>query len=219
MEKSKKEKIKDWLDNCFVFPNYLIVSPFKGFNEIKENKKGGFWQATFWLLVFSFIVVLKAQYTVFFLNKTNPSVFNGFKLFFITFIPLLVISLSNWAVSTIFSGSGKLKEIYQVLAFSLYPLVVTKLIYLILSHFVAETDITLLKTIDIIGYVMFIFLFFVGLVVVHEYGFFKNILMLLLTVFAFCIIFYIIFLIFLFLQQTTGFLYQFIEEIIFRIRL
>lgn len=214
-----KQKAKDFFYNLIVFPNKLILSPFKGFDDIKENKKGGFWQATIWILLFCFIQVIGAQYTVFFLNPTNHSTFNGVKVFITTLIPLIVLVFSNWAVTTIFSGSGKVKEIYQTLGYALYPLTIIKLIYIISSNFIAQGDITLLKVINGIGYVMFIFLLFVGLVVMHEFGFFKNILMLIATVFAFCVIFYFIFLIFMFLQQTTGFLYQFFEEVIFRIRL
>ncbi len=214
-----KEKIKTWFYNLIVFPNHIIYSPFKNFDNLKDKKNGGFWQATIWILLFAFIEVLARQYTVFFLNNTNYRTFNGVSLFFTILIPLIVFIFANWAVTTIFSGSGTIKEIYQVLGFSLYPLIIFRLIYIIASNFVSKSDLSLLQVVNVIGYLLTFYLIFIGLVVIHEYGLFKNILIVVLTLFAFCVIFFIIFLIFMLLQLTTGFVYQFIEEIIFRAKL
>ena len=214
-----KSSIKKFFYNLIVFPNKLLYSPFKGFDSLKDKKNGGFWQATILLFLFAFIEVLVAQYTVFFLNKTNSLTFNGISLFFTILAPLIIFVFANWAITTIASGSGTIKEIYQVLGYSLYPLIIFKLVYILLSNIVAKSDIALLNVINAIGYLLFVYMLFIGLVVIHEYGFFKNIIIIILSLFAFFVIFFIIFLLFMLMQLTTGFVYQLIEEIIFRIKL
>lgn len=214
---SKKEKAISWFKNLIIYPTSIISSPFKGFQKIKDKEAGGFWQATFWIILYGIIKIFEFQYEPFFLNSNNQKLLNGPLIFVGAVLPIILFIWSNYLTTTLFSGSGKFKEIYQVIGFSLYYVIIVRFFTVLISNYTIKSNLALINVVKIISLVIFGVLSFIGLIVIHEFGFFKNFLMILVTLFTFIILLYVIFVVFHLFQQSLGFLEQFIEEIGFRV--
>lgn len=221
MEKklSIKEKLNKMWDNFFRFPAGIIFSPFKRFDDFKNGARGSFLAGFIWILLYGLIRVIRYQYTGFLINEEDPRDFNAPLILITSIIPILILGLSNWSITTLMDGKGKMKEIIGMIGYSLFPYIMTSLISVIISKFVVKSDIVLYRSINIIGLVITIFYFFVGLITIHEYGFFKTLLAIFLTVLAFIVVLFMILLFFNIIQRTTGFLGSVIEEIIYRFKM
>ncbi len=211
-------KLKFIFDNLIMFPIRLVFAPFKNFEEIKENKKTGFIFATILIIIYGIVQIFAYQYKVFFLNKLSPKEINGPLIFLGSVIPILLLVIANYLTTTLFDGSGKLKEIYQATGYSLFILIIFQVVSVILSNFITLSDLVLYKVFNVLGVILFSIILFIGLIVVHEFSVGKNIVMIIATFFTFLILLYLIFLAFSLIKQTLGFGNQIIEEIIFRIK-
>ncbi len=213
-----KEKIKRLVNNLTLYPLQLVFSPFKKFEDIKDGKQGGFLATTILIIIYGLIQILSAQYKIFFLNSYNPKTINGPLIFLGTIVPILLLILANYLTTTLFDGSGKFKEIYQVAGFSLHILIIFQTLSIIISNFITQSDLVLFKVFNVLGFILFAIILFIGLIVIHEFSAMKNLVMIVATLFTFLVLLYLIFLAFSLLQQMLGFTSQFIEEILFRIR-
>ena len=201
-----------------VLPHRLLIRPFKTFEQIKEKQIGTFTGASILLLFYCFINVLVYQYLGFIFNSNNPQNLNMFLIIITSIIPIVIFNVANLAISSLLDGKGNLLEIYKVIGYSLYPLIIAKLIMIGLSNFTIADELSLIRTIYIGGAVIAAIIFFVGLGVIHEYGLFKNILSLLLSFFAMLIIIFIFLLMVNLIAQLLGFSQSIIKELIYRIR-
>lgn len=211
-------KIKFVLNNLITYPISLVFAPFKNFEEIKENKKGGFLFASIFIIIYGLLQIFSYQYKVFFLNKLSPKQINGPLIFLGSVIPILLLVVANYLTTTLFDGSGKFREIYQAVGYSLFILIIFQTTSVIISNFITLSDLVLYHVFNIIGIVLFAIILFMGLIVIHEFSVGKNIVMIIATFFTFLVLLYLIFLAFSLIQQTLGFGSQIIDEIIFRIK-
>ena len=94
-----KEKLYWW--------GHALVHPFDGFYEIRFSDQGSLLLAFLLMIVFGVMRCLSAQYTGFVMNLTNQDELDTLSLFISNISVLLLFSLSNWTVTTLFNGKGK----------------------------------------------------------------------------------------------------------------
>ena len=162
--------------------------------------------------------IIEYQYIGFILNTNNPNDLNAITILITNIIPLLLIIVANWSVTTFLDGKGNIKDIFLLLTYSLVPLLICRVLGVILSNFITTEDQVFVKILVGLGAFWSGSLIFVGLVVVHEYSFGKNILNLILTAIAFCVVLFLILLVFNLIQRVFGFSQSLLDEIIYRIR-
>lgn len=213
-----KEKFNKSMDNFIKFPASIIFSPFKRFDDFKDGSRGSFLGAIVWVFIYGLLRVMRYQYTGFLLNYNDPREFNAPIILITSIIPIFLISIANWSITTLMDGKGKMKEILGMVSYALFPYIICGFISIIVSNFVVKSDLVLYKAINIIGLAITIFLVFVGLVVIQEFGFFKTLLAIFLTIVAFIVILFLILLFFNLLQRTLGFTGSVIEELIYRLK-
>ena len=213
-QKTIGEKVYDEI----AAPHYLVAAPFKTFEKIKEKKIGNYYSATIFIILFGIMNVVDYQYKGFVVNNNNPLKLNALLIIATSIIPLLIFVFANLALTTFFDGKGKLGEIYKVLGYSLYPFILCNLFSILLSNFITLEGVVFVKTIFIFGIIWTSLLLFIGLLIIHEYGVFKNVLSILLTFLTMIIIVFIILLMINLLQKLAGFSESLFTEIIYRIR-
>ena len=90
-----KEKLYWW--------GHALVHPFDGFYEIRFRDQGSLLLAFFLMIAFGVMRCLSAQYTGFVMNLTNQDELDTLSLFISNISVLLLFSLSNWTVTTLFN--------------------------------------------------------------------------------------------------------------------
>lgn len=182
-----------------------IFHPFDGFYEIRFRGKGSTGLATVLLISYGILQCIAYQYTGFIVNENPVHQMDSAALFISTVSVLLLLIVSNWTVTTLFNGKGKMKDIYIVLCYSLIPVILVKAVFVFGSNFIIEEEAMILYAVQALGIAWTVFLVLAGLCVIHEYGFGTNLATILVTVIAAVIIVFLGVLFFTLIERMTDF--------------
>ncbi len=159
---------------------------------------------------------LKFQYTGFVMNTNNIHEMDALSLFISTISVIALFVVSNWTITTLFNGKGKMKDIYIVVCYALTVLIVGDAIVTFASNFVATEEVMILTSIQLLCYVYFVFLVVAGLTTIHEYGFGGSIASIVMSIVAAAIILFIGILLFTMVERMVSCFYSVFEELMRR---
>ena len=163
-----------------------------------------------------FVNILKFQYDGFLVNDNNIKDLNTFAQVAYVAGAVAVVTIGNWAVTTLFDGKGNMKEIFMMICYCLYPLIWSTSIGILLSNILTEDEMAVYTLVNIIGVVLLIYMFFFGIISIHEYGLVQCLLTILFTVVAVLIVLFACLLFFDLFQRMYGFVYTLYREISLR---
>lgn len=205
--------IKYFFKETVGYPLYILTHPIQGFTDFKIEKKGKMWVSIVILLMYVLMEILAYQYEGIITNTNNPQKFNSIQILIYGVLPPIILAVTNWSVTTLLDGKGKMKEIFMMICYSLFPVTVFGFLNIILSNVMTLDEAQFITLINIIGWVLTGIMAFMGLVVIHEYGVGKTIWSIILTIVATLIIAFIALLVFDLVQQMYGFVYSLYKEI------
>ena len=211
-----KNGLKIFYQDVVKFPLYIISHPVQGYNEFKTEKKAKMYAAISILVAYVLTNILSYNYLGPVVNTNNPMKFNSITIIIYGVVPVVLIAVANWSITSLFDGKGKMKEIFMMICYSYFPLVVTNALMIVVSNFITSDEVMFLTIIEIVGYAGTAYMLFMGLVIIHEYGVFKTVISVLGTVVAILIILFLALLIFDLSQQVYGFFYSLYKEIMTR---
>lgn len=192
---------------------HIIFHPFDGFWDLKHEKRGSLRGAHFWFGLTILVFIYKAV-------STWQIVAAGATSYFMSAIsiglPVILLVLANWSLTTLFDGEGTFKDIYVATCYSLIPLILFILPVIILSNFTTLEEMDILNMLYSIGFVWTGFLIFFGLMVTHDYTFGKNILTTAGTILGIAFIMFISVLFTVLLQKVFRFGYNIFVELKYR---
>jgi hypothetical protein len=209
---NKKQIVEDYIK----FPLYILLHPIDGYRRFKEEKKAKMSVALVFLLFASILSVVQFQSTGFIVNFNNPQSMNSLRLIIYTVVPIALLSVANWSVTTLLDGKGKMKEIFMMLCYSLFPFIILGFVNVVFSNIITMEEAGFYGILAGVGTVLLGYMVFMGLLVLHEYGLFKTILTVLATGVAAAIILFLALLIFDLSQQIYGFFYSLYREVVTR---
>lgn len=201
----------------FKYIKHCVFHPFDGFYEAKNRGKGSVLVATVLICLYCVLQCVEVQYTGFIMNMNQISRMNSVTIFISALSVLLLFVISNWTITTLFDGKGKLKDIYMVLCYSLLPMIVIDAVVVFASNYVIEEEAVLLTSLSVMGMVWFAFLVVTGLCTVHEFSLAKTLVTLLATAVAALIILFLGVLFISLVEQMVQFAYIFGKELMRRI--
>lgn len=202
--------------NDFKYLTYTIFHPFDAFYEIKWRKKGNMLLATLLLFLYGVTQVLAMQYNGFIINKNLLFNLNSLAVIAVSIAPVLLFVVSNWSVSTLYNGKAKMKDLYLLSCYSLFPLIVIGLLSIPLSNIIILEEFSLYSAFVGLGGVWFLFLMFTGLITMQEFTVQENIMTLLATIISAIVIIFLLTLYFSLMEQFTTFVITIIKEIVVR---
>src|SRR5690606_6694949 len=146
----------------------------------------------------------------------DPNDLNTFKEIALVIFPIILFTVSNWSITTLFDGKGKMREIYMMVCYALFPMLWTETIGLIFSNYITADEVGFYYLIIGIGSFLTGYLIFFGLISIHEYGVLKCIGSIVGTAIAILVILFVMILAFDLFQQIYTFFYTIYREISLR---
>jgi len=214
----RQSKFKRIIHDVFVFPFYILTHPFKGYEDFKFEKKGQMYVSVIYLVLMVLSAVLTATARGFLVRDPWDETFNLGRTALLIIAPIILFTVGNWSITTLFDGKGKLKEIFMVLMYGLIPYIWLSIPATLLSNFLVNDEVALYYSLLTVGTVLAAYMVFMGLLVTHEFGLLKTILTLLATLVAIAVIIFIGVLILTIFQQLYVFLKAIYEELTLRMR-
>ena len=128
---------KAWLSrykDSLRYALHVITHPFDGFWDLVHEKRGTIAAANTFLLLFLIIRVLKLMLTNFQFISAPVQYINVLEEMGSLFVPFIVLCIANWAMTTLFEGKGRFKDIYMAMCYALVPYIIIQLPMILISN-------------------------------------------------------------------------------------
>ena len=206
---------KFFSDVLFLFR--FIKSPVQSFYFLRIDARGSVISATAIYLLGLTVFTFDYLFRGFLFNMrydANMSVLYVFALFM---LPILLWVICNYLASAINEGEGRLKDIYNSVAYSLAPFILFMPIVTALSHVATFNESFAIDFSGLIIYVWTALLIFIGTKEIHNYetrDTFKNMAITLLFMFIAVILYSILYMLW---DQILIFLFEIVKEAVNRV--
>ena len=196
---------------------YVISHPFDGFWDLVHEKRGSLAAAHTFLIVFLITRVLKLMLTSFQFISAPVQYINVFEEMGSLALPFLILCLANWAMTTLFDGKGRFRDIYMAMCYALVPYILIQLPMILVSNILTFEEASLYSVLLSISVIWCVFLVFVGLMEIHDYGPGKTFIFLIVTVIGAAVIIFLLLTFFSLLSDAYSYFYSMYREIAFRL--
>ena len=196
---------------------YVIFHPFDGFWDLVHEQRGSLMAAHTWLFLFLLTYVLRLLLTNFQFITAPIQYINIYEQCGSLLFPFLVLCVANWALSTLFDGKGRFKDIYMAMCYALIPYVLIQLPLILVSNMISFDEAAYYQVLGSASIIWCVFLVFVGLMQVHDYTPGKTLIFLFFTIFGALVILFLIMVFFSLLSDAVGFFVSLYREIAFRL--
>lgn len=204
------------VDDCIKLPTYILCHPLKGFEEFKRYKKGKMSVALVFVVLTILVNILSFQYNGFLINQNNLKDLNSIEQIAYVAGAIIVVTVANWSVTTLFDGKGNMKEIFMMVCYCLYPFIWANGVGIILSNILTEDEMAVHTLVIGLGVILLCYMFFFGIISIHEYGLVQCLLTILFTIVAALVVLFACLLFFDLFQRMYGFAYTLYREITLR---
>ena len=209
---SRLKKIKE----AYELPFYILKRPFDGFYRLRHDNEAKIWVAIINIILLWFSISFMNQYASITVATPHPLAHNSLRDGLTVIIILLLWCVSNWSVTSLTDGEGRFKDIFLANCYAMTPLILFIVPATLFTNLLADTEAAFYFMILTIAIIWFIFLLFVGMVVVHNYTAVRALLTVFLTFIALLIIVFLSMLLIALLQQMLGFAFNIYTEMSFR---
>lgn len=198
------------------FMLYTISHPADGYYEIRHREKGSPLIALILVILFSVVWSINRISAGFVVNDIDPRDVNSITELITVLLFFFLICVSNWSITCLMDGKGRLKDIMIAIGYSTPPVTVCLLIATLLSQFVSKDEAAFYTMICAIGIAYTLFMMLVGVMTVHNFTLGKTIITIFLTVVAMLLIIFVVLLIVDLVNQVYSFLWSIYQELMFR---
>lgn len=199
----------------FFYAFHVIFHPFDGFWDLKHEKRGSLRGAFAWLGLAVLVFTYQATSEAFIFNPRGAMT-SVISQMLGLIVPLVLWTVANWCITTLFNGEGSLKDIFIASCYCLAPIVLVIFPSTLLTYCVTASEATFITLIIAVCYIWLGLLLFCSTMVTHDYSFGKNILTVLVTIAGMAIIMFILALFSGLFVKMASFISNIITEIQYR---
>ena len=196
---------------------YVITHPFDGFWDLNRENRGSMAAAHTLLALFLLTYVLKLMYTNFQFITVPIQYINIYQRMASLALPFLVLCVANWALTTLFDGKGRFRDIYMGMCYALTPYVLIQLPCVLLSHVLAYDEAEFYRVLISFSVIWCAFLVFVALMEIHDFGPGKTLISIIATVVGAMVILFLVMVFFSLLSDAYAFFASLYREVQFRL--
>ncbi len=214
--------IKNWCINLYnrekvkKSPLLMITHPIDTVEEMKEKRNGSVLWATVLLFLFTLSEIIVTVAKGFLFNTAKADDFNLFFVLMRSCFLVLLFVVGNWALCTLLEGEGRMVDIYVYTCYCLTPLAAYRIFDTIFSNVVTADEYVFINMVNVCTWLWFLSLLIFSMKRLHNYSMGKTILCMLFSVVAMAIIFFLIYLFVILIQQLATFVMTIYTEIIMR---
>ena len=211
-----KEKWQRYIKSL-KFALYCTTHPIDGFWDLTREGHGTLAAANTFMILFLITRVLKLLLTNFQFYDAAVQHINIWEEMASLLLPFLVLCLANWAMTTLFEGKGRFKDIYIAMCYALVPYILIQLPMILVSNMLTFEEGSLYSVMLTISLIWCVFLVFVGLQQIHDYGPGKTFIFIIVTIFGAAVIIFLTLVFFSLLSDAVGFFVSLYKEMAFRL--
>lgn len=196
---------------------YVITHPFDGFWDLSHEKRGSIAAANFIVFMVLLTRILSLRYTSFMFMYVYWRNVNVFQQCLSILLPLTIWCITNWGLTTLFDGKGKLRDVYMTTAYALTPFVLIQLPMILLSNVITINEGAFYSVLNMISLLWSGGLIICGMMMIHDYTLKKTLLFTLISVLGILIVIFLMLLFFTLVSDGVGYFVSLYREIIFRV--
>ena len=196
---------------------YTITHPMDGYYWIRHRDRGSVPIAVLMVIIFSICFSANRLLASFVVNDLDPrGVDSLFELIGVLAFYLL-ICVSNWSITCLMNGEGRLKDIAIAVGYGTVPISFVLVAATIVSQFIADDEQAFYGILIGLGIAYGLIMILVGIMQVHNYTLGKTLITLFLTFVAMFIIVFLLLLLSNLLGMVYNFFHSIYTEIVFRV--
>ena len=199
-----------------IYAFHLMMHPFDGFWDLKHEKRGSVRGAITWLMIAVAAFTYNAIGTSYLFNPYGGYT-NVFGQVLSIAVPLLLWTVANWCLTTLFEGEGSLKDIFIASCYALVPVPLCMIPATLLTHIFSLDEAQIVSMISVIMFAWVGMLIFFGSQVTHDFSLTKNLIMSASTIIGMAFIMFVGLLFSSLVQKIVGFVSSIITELSYRI--
>lgn len=195
---------------------YTVSHPMDGYYWIRHGEKGSVPLAILLVVIFSGCFTANRLLAGFVVNDMDPRGVDSFWELVSVLAFYLLLCVSNWSITCLMEGEGRLKDIAVAVGYGTVPITAVIAAATVISQAIADTETAFYVIILGAGIAYGIIMILVGIMQVHNYTLGKTLITLFLTFAAMLIILFILLLLSNMMNMVFTFLGSIYTEIIFR---
>ena len=192
------------------------IHPFAAYKDLKSDKRKNIIIATVFVFLFFLSTLLWDFFSGYMYGYIDPSSYNAFFTFLGTSGVVLLYTVANWGVCSVQGGKGKMYEVYIAVSYSLIPLIIYRLFYLIISNVMTQDEAFFLGVFGIVAWIIAGFSLLVANMEIHEYDFFKVLKTTVMILLGMGLIIFLVFMVIVLIQQLFTFVETIYNELLLR---
>ena len=197
-------------------PLKIVTHPIDTIEQLKEKKNGSVISASIILFLFTMSEIILTVTKGFIFNTARLEDFNLIMVLARSLFMVLLFVVANWALCTLLDGEGRVIDIYVSTCYCLIPMVIARFLEAVASNVLTQDEYVFVNMIVMCLNLWFVCLLLFSLKTIHNYTLTKTILNAIATVVAMAIIFFLLFLFIILVQQLYIFFATVATEIIMR---
>lgn len=212
----QKEKIVHLL-KTLRYSLHVIFRPFDGFWDLTHEKRGSMGAATTILVLVLLTQMWRVRYSSFMFVAIHWEYFNLLMYLIPTIVLFAIWCISNWSLTTLMDGKGKLHEIYMATAYALTPYVLINLPLIFISHLLTDSERSYYDIFSTFASIWCVLLILCAMMMVHDYTLGKAVFSSILTIVGALVIIFLIVMFFSLITQSFGYFISLYKEFTFRL--
>ena len=209
------------MDKAFAFrgtinPFKIINHPIDTIEALKEKKNGSIFSATIILAIFTISEIILDVMKGFIQNTSRIQDFNVIMVLVRSLFMVLLFVVANWALCTLLNCEGRMIDIYISICYCLIPLVIARVVETVASNILTADEYVFVDMIVLCLNLWFVCLALFALKTIHNYSLGRTIFNVIITLIGMAIIFFIIFLFVVLMQQLYIFIATIVTELMMR---
>ncbi len=194
----------------------VMLHPSEVFTEVKEKKSGSVLLGFILIVIYYITATIKETQSGFLFKSPTNTGFNSLLVLLQSLGLVLLWTLCNWAVCTLMSGKGKMREIFLVASYSVVPLIISNIVYTIASNFILASEASFLSIFVTVMQLFMAFILIAGTLIIHDYSFGKFVGTTILSALGILIVVFLGIVVVILVQQLGSFISTVYREIAFR---